>query len=244
MTGRPPGPGTWASLAAARTTAASSTHAPRRLAGGSVGTVGADHGVEVHQSPSLQLGHLGVGEAQLGSDRPNAASPSSGEAPADQEGGAVPQAADRGVPQDRPLVVEAPRAQRLTGHGIAVGMDPGAGERHAVGAAGLGPPGPARSRPRCVDGAERRCRQRHEEKGVGGHRLGDALPAAQPRRQQVPGVAPVAGGTGQADGRPPVLAGDADRARPQLPGRPVDGRADQAHRVHAAPARSTSPSSR
>ncbi len=123
-----------------------------------------------------------------------------------------PQRRDGGVEQHRAVIVKALAAQRLAGQWVTVPVPPAARHRLAVLAHWPVPARPAPGRllaglpGSAVHRPERRRGQRHEHRRMGADIGGDAVAAAQPGDEHLPGVALIQPGAQRAHCRPPVPA--------------------------------------
>jgi hypothetical protein len=134
---------------------------------------------------------------------------------------------DQGVPDHGPGVVVAVQADRRAQRRVAGEMPDATAAGPAVGAAGLGPGGPAHLDPAApdaagVDGAEAGGGEGDEQPRMPADGLGDAFAASQAPLEELVGVGPVDLGTGWAAGRP-AGAARLEQHPVRLPGR-VDHR--------------------
>ena len=201
------------------------------------GAVEAEQGVEVDGAAGLVLGGLAVRHAdrrQVFTGPGDAAAGGKlNQVTFDVLFGAPPQFPGGGIPDDVGGVVVAVHAQRLAEAGIAGRVPPVAGQGAAVragpgaaaGVAGLGFAVAVLLADTCVaadgpgvDRAEGGGSEGGEHHRVGGHRLGDALPACQSRADQVEGVAPVDLSAAGAGRRAAVTAGLVDHLVGQVIG--------------------------
>src|SRR6266511_2282562 len=182
------------------------------LAGAAVGRIEADERVEVDDPAPLVLGNLGVADAHDGRELSRRESNGARQLAAEVDGRPAPERRRQRVPDDRGLVVEAVRADRLA-EGLVVGLvaapAPGRASVPAssVWAARMArPDGPALLAA-TVDRPERRRREGDEQPWMLGDAGRDALATAQARGDQVPCVAAVDLAARAAAGGSPVAAG-------------------------------------
>jgi hypothetical protein len=167
--------------------------------------------VEVDRTASLVLGHLRVAHPDQPLHLGLADAGQVGQGAIDGHAqGAAPQLGRQRVPQGKPRPVEAVVTQwPAEGVDLGLGVTVPAGDGAAVLALGLGIAGPARHGGAVlgaagVDRPEGRRGEGHEQPRVGGDSLGQALAAAQPGGDQVPGVPAIGLGAGRADAGPAV----------------------------------------
>ena len=144
------------------------------------------------------------------------------------------------IPQDRPQVVEALRAERVPDDRVVFAVALHARERAPVRAGPAAAPRPADHRaPVAGAGPVHRTEggsgEGHEQLGVFDDRGVHALAAPDAGSHQLPGVGPVEAGARWADGRPAVLAGDEDRALRQFARLPLQADTAQPDRSGAQP---------
>jgi hypothetical protein len=169
------------------------------------GRVQTDDGVEVDGAAPLELGHLGIGDADQPAQLALLEADQPAKSPVDDDGGPPPQLGRQGVPQHLRLRVIAGRAERLAQPRVVLVMAVPAAIPEVVGAAGalpIGMAGQYQAAPGLagVDPAEGWGGEGHEQPGVPCHRLGDSLAPLEPGGEELVGVGPVGGRTRRAPG--------------------------------------------
>jgi hypothetical protein len=173
----------------------------RTAAGG--GRVQADDRVEVNRPPTLELGHLGIGNPHQPAQLPLLQADQAAKGAVHGDGGPPPQLRSQGVPQHLGLGVIAGRTQGLAQPRVALVVTMPAAGPEAMETAGTLPVGVTGQhqpplRLARMDPAEGRGGEGDEQPRMLTDRLGDALAALQAGRKELVGIGPVDGRTGRA----------------------------------------------
>src|SRR6266498_450844 len=179
---------------------------------GAARSIEPDERVEVDHAPPLVLGDLGVADAHDLRELGGRESGGARQLAAEVDGRSTPERRRQRVPDDRGLVVEAVRADRLAKArvvGLVAAPAPGRAPVRASCARAsrmARPDGPA-ALAATVDRPERRRGKGDEQPRMLGDAGRDALAAAQARGDQMPSIPPVDLAARPAAGRAPVAAG-------------------------------------
>ena len=198
------------------------------------GSVATHDDVEVHETTTLELGHLEIAETSVVREFLDGEVLRDGEMSTNVFERSIPELRGLRVPQNRAPVVEALHAERRADHRVGVDVSARAGHHPSVATTRLRPH-PARtvslSR---VHHAERRCGQCHEEPGMRTHRCRHTLAADEPSRDDNPGVGLVEVRARGAHDCASVLTRDEECALAHFTGDGVHEFAAETDRVRAA----------
>ncbi len=184
--------------------------------------------MDVHRPTSLELRDLGVGDADLRTQRSDAKSAQGRELAGQVRDCPTPEGSKARVPASCFLVVVAVRTERLADPRIALGMALGAAHRDAVFAFLRFTTDPAAAHATSIDHAamnrpERWCGERREDERVRGNVSRDTFLFApgQPGGDEEIGVTAIAFRAGRTARLPPVATGDEHEARSLRPRGPA-----------------------